>query len=240
MSITGSYTPTPAEYMRALQARNTTNLLESLGSAPIIELPFEDIRDEEWKRGQVVLKQTIRRIAQDSGVLSILPTNQLSRFGAAQAKASTRFWSDMRMQLAGISVPLERYVSGIIFEYEKKIADNYTGATLGELLGIAFGYAWFGPKGAKVFGPVFGYMGAGLEERVQARISPVERPDWMTDEQWEKYSGRFEEATGIDLDNQEGLPNGGIPVVQFFTPNTFARDRIMRMEYNLYGRIMGR
>jgi hypothetical protein len=239
---------TVREHIQALQQRNTTTLLQALGSADNIEADFETIEDDEFKRGKVVLNRTIQKIINYSGVGDIIPISQFSRVGGAIDRAQSRLFRDVRRSLSHIFMPLEVYAKEAMFQYEQKIVNNYIGSAIGGFIGSAIGYYYFGPVGAMALEGFFGYIGATVEKAIKDPQGhaqdvlhnplheglgiPVPKP--LED----AFAPSTEPSAMMtlfeDLSPYKAPPNLD-PTFQFYAPNPqYAIGKIDRVRYNLY------
>jgi len=207
--IEGGRTIYGREYISALQNRNKTNLLETLGSAPLIveELIPEDsesryIRDQMTKslrRGGAWLMgmSGLNRIA--GGLLQIAQQSQ------------NRFMSRIEYELQSLFLPLQGFTRDILFQYESFTTQYRTGSGLGGFVGSVIGYYYLGPVGAQLLGGLGSLVGGAFEREITRGGDPRDpisgapyEADWIEDLLGPPPDGRDERD-----------PTGGLPDITF-------------------------
>lgn len=224
VDIEGGRTIYGREYISALQNRNKTNLLEALGSAPLIveELIPED-SESRYMRNQIT--KSIKGGGDWLGRMSGLSRIPGGLQQIAQ-QASNRFQSRIEFELQSLFLPLQGFTREILFEYESLTTQYRTGAGIGSFIGgfsgAALGYYYLGPKGAQVLGWIGqvagGVIGATIERAATGEGGPIFDP------------------FGLDLTHigpaetpQEPDPSGGLPDITFIGDpfiNIIRRERI--------------
>jgi hypothetical protein len=154
------------EYMDALQNRNQSLLYSILAGEDSedfgLVLP-EQVEDQELKRGKIALTRLVRQILTLSGASNLIPTSQLSRIGGIIQQAQSRLFMDMRRMLSNVSIPIERFVNDVVFQYESITKQFYTGTAIGSLVGGAIGYIYWGPIGGAIMSFLGGLAGIPFE-----------------------------------------------------------------------------
>jgi len=211
--IEGGRTIYGREYISALQNRNKSNLLETLGSAPLIveELIPED-DESRYMRNQItkVIKGGGDWLGRMSG-LSRIPggLQQIAQ------QAQNRFVSRIEFELQSLFLPLQGFTREVLFEYESYTTQYRTGSAMGSFVGAAIGFYYLGPLGGWL-GQVGGsFLGASLERGIEEIAS--------SDNLWETFLDfMFSIATGgrSSEENFDDIidPTGGLPPIIFTGP----------------------
>ena len=174
--IEGGRTIYGREYISALQNRNKTDLLEVLGSAPLIveELIPED-DETRYIRGQIT--KTLRKGGDWLGRMSGLSRIPGGLQQIAQ-QSQNRFMSRIEFELQSFFLPLQGFTREILYAYESYTIQYQTGSAIGGMIGgfagAAIGFYYLGPIGAQIFGwlgQVGGtIIGGGVEAAIEGDI----------------------------------------------------------------------
>jgi len=207
--IEGGRTIYGREYISALQNRNKTNLLESLGSAPLIveELIPED-SESRYLKGQITksLKKGGDWLGRMSG-LNRIPGGLLQ---IAQ-QSRNRFMGRIEFELQSLFLPLQGFTRDILAQYESFTIQYRTGSGLGGFIGAVIGYYYLGPIGAQLLGGLGALVGGAFEREITRGGDPRDpisgasyEADWI------------EDMLGPPPDGGDGLdPSGGLPDLLF-------------------------
>jgi hypothetical protein len=142
------------EYISALQNRNKTNLLEALGSAPlIVEELIPETSQGTYAKGVLLksLKGGMRYLAQQAGISQFIGGMQ----NIAQ-QATNRMVSRFEFEFETLFLPMQGWLRDIQFAYESYTSQYQMGAGIGGMIGgwvgAAVGWYFLGPIGAAVGG----------------------------------------------------------------------------------------
>ena len=233
-------------YMSYLQDRNKGLLYDLLSGEDLEDsalIPVPEIEDRETRRGKQAINRVVSQVLNYTGITDIMPLQQLGQVQGVIERAQQRFFQDLRMQMAQVAIPLERFVNDVVFRYESLINEYYASAAVGSLIGSAIGFYYLGPVGAAIGGFIGGLavpVVSELRNWYLNQISLVPTEDLgelyedLKDVAPEDREAFFRERI---LGEDSGTTGGGLPRTAYRGYNRIVTRRkrvIIDMEQNLY------